>query len=313
MPPFGEVEKDIEGQESDVNYVLVTLFAIAIVLAFLADLITVNILRRFKRLKTQHHNAYIFHAAILNIINVIFMAVNLVLETYRISRNAEVSSFYKLMAHMSVDTMISLLFAEFSLMTLMTIDWYIFTFIPSKSAILRKYKNAVIIATYTYIITVFLYSIVVTLLYGAAGMLSVILFPLNVLLSFIMYIILEIIYFCRRKTLAKSNVILLNISLLKVSPWICLKLFLVFGLVSIGKFLIFHFIAVFFFLVAISSPMLQLIVLYFWDRNYKAALSKIFDCGKTDEAEDIENIEDSREEGGVLYSTNNGEITHVVN
>lgn len=301
-----EMEEEIEDRKlSPVFVLLVT----AIIIAFLADALTVYILRSFKNLQKQHQNIYIFHISVLNLMNLTFTVLSII-GINCTDKNAIVES--KWWVSLPEDIVTSFVFAEFSLITIMTIDWYFFTFTPQRSAIFRKFTSTVIISAYTYVLTVTLYSIVVLIWHGYPGFLSAYLFFGNVLLSLILYLVFGTIYLRRRKRLPKASAVVLNISLIRVLLCIFLIISVLNGAIH-GKIMgVRHYIAAFFLLLVIISPALQLILLYFWDRHYQAALSRIFCCRKSSQRENEENLEESMEEGAVVYSADSAEVTHQV-
>lgn len=314
-------EEEIEGINLNPEFVLAL---ITTIIACIADAVTVYILRRFKKLQKQHHNVYIFHISVLNLLYFAVRVVYIVCINIRLADKQTHGYSYKRYNDVFVSKdppkgwlillihiMASLVFAQLSLYTIMTVDWYMYTFAPQKSAIFRKFKNTIIISTYSYVLTVNFYSIVEFLWHGnVSGLVLSGVFQLgNILLSLILYLVFGSIYLCQRKRLpSRTSAVVLNISLIKVLLWLFFIIAVGIQEVSSNKLGILHSAVVLFWLLLIMSPALQLVLFYFWDPNYKVALSRIFCCRKPSQMEDGIDLEESMQEGAAVYTTNDGEV-----
>lgn len=307
---FEEIEETVEDEPITQKINIAALIVVAaVILALLADVVTVFVVRRFRRLRNQYHNTYILHHSIMNIINFL---VFLILMANEIQwRLIDEPRYYhhKFMLLLA-DIIVSFLFAQCCLVIFMTIDWYLFALFPSKSLKYRKCTTTLIVACYLYVGIVTLYTFIVAMWNGIPGYLSVFLLVITYLISLIFFLILGVIYLCRRKD-ARTNAFTLNLALLKFLIWIPVIITTIIDLVQRMHTYV-HYIAVTCLVISLSSSGIQLVILYFCDRNYKAALSRMFDCGKSSEAEDIEALDESVEEGAMIYNASNGEVHQVV-
>lgn len=299
-----EVEKEIEDASTNTENLLVM---VAIVIACVADAFTVYILRRFKKLLKHHQNIYIFHMSVLNLINFPFTVLAHLGFNYEFTRKTQHVVWWK-WEYLFLDIMTSFIFAQFSLMTIMTIDWYMVTFAPQKSTIFRKFTTSVIVSAYLYVITVSLYSSLVFLWHGYPGFLSIFFALGNIVLSFILYLVFGVIYLRRRKNLPRPNAVALKISVTKI---VVIWLFIITTLFNEAipdTTNVLRILDTFFLLSMIWFPAAQLILLYFWDPNYKALLSRTFCCRTITSTGTVERLDESvEEERAVVYSANNDE------
>lgn len=290
------MEEEVEGGRLNAVYVLIT---VATIIGFLADVITVYTLRRFQKLWKHHQNLYIFHISIFGL-----MTSPCRILYFVTTHNSPPKWWEFLFA----DIIASLIFAQLSLMTIMTVDWYIFTFAPQKSAIFRKYTRTIVISAYLYVLITAALNLIVMLFWlNYKVLFSLLLHIGNILISLVLFPIFGAIYLCRRKSLPpKTNAVALRISLTRVLIWLTSIIATFISELYFEQIEIVHHIAVVFFLFVLISPGLQLILLYCWDPNYKDALSLIFGCRKTShQLESGENQEESAEEGTAVYSTSN--------
>lgn len=284
----GKLEKEIEERNLNLVFVLVV---VAVVLACLADALTVYIFCSFKKLEKHHQNICIFHNSVLNLINFPITVLALVAINYEyITKRHDAPSMQRsgFLLNLLVDVIASIVFAQISLMTFMTIDWYMFTFVPQISATFRKFTKTIIISTYLYALSFTLYSIVVFLWHDYPRFLSAFFIFGNLMFFLILYLVFGTIYLCRRKSLPKANAIPLKISLIRVLTWLCLIISFLTSLITYNN-KIMNIIASCFKLLVVLSPVTQLILLYFWDRNYEAALSRTFCCRVIYETESGQN------------------------
>lgn len=280
-----------EGEETE-DEILFALLLTAVILAGLADAVTLYILRRFKITQKDHQNVYIFHISVLNLINIPFVILALINTVYAV---ADELLWLEWWYFLLMDIIPLFLVAQFYLMAVMTIYWYLFTFAPHTSIKFRKCSNNVIISAYAYVSVIPLFLIVMFYLwYDYYLMLfSVFIVIFTLLLSFILYLTFGVIYLCRRKNLpTTANATALKISLIKVIILLLLITFVWIATLPPAEIGLPDDIVVFFLLLAITSPVLQLILFYFWDANYKAALSKTFCCRKANQTESEENVEE---------------------
>lgn len=301
---YEEIEETVEvGPEYSIDFVLVcTLFTSVAVVAASAEIVTQYIIRKFKRLRNQHHNVYILHHSLFNLVFLLLFTLSIYMHKLNIAM--------KWIHFLTLDAIFTLLFVQSYLTMLMTIDWYLLIFCPSKSAVLRKSTKIIIASAYLYVGIVWLYSLVVTLTHGYPGFLSILLVTLTYLTAIIMLCVFGAIYLCRRKTLLKPNCFVLKIAVLKYFIWLPILMTVPLGIAYRSE--ITRYFAIFFMLLIFLTPAIQLFAFYFWDRNYKAALSRMFDCAKHGEAEDID-LDDSVEEGAMVYNANNGQVEHLIN
>lgn len=274
-----------EEEETD-DVIQFTLLLTAIVIAGLADAVTVYILRRFKMIQRDHQNVYIFHISVLNLISIPFGILALI-DTAEVTDDDELLSpewWYFLL----MNIVPSFVFAQFSLMAVMTIYWYLFTFAPQTSIQFRKYSSNIIISAYVYVSVIPLFSILMFYLWSEYYL---IIFPTvisicTLLFSFILYLTFGLIYFCRRKNLpTTANATVLKMSLIKIIVWLLLITSLWIVTTPSEEIELLDDIVVFFVLLAIITPLLQLILFYFWDTNYKAALFRTFCRRKANQME----------------------------
>lgn len=279
----------------------------AAIFALFAEVVTMYIVRRFKRLWKQHHNVYIFHHSIMNFISVSFLIIGMSTGYYR--RILEYPPYYHdLLAQVLAELVLSILFIQSCFIIFMTIDWYMFAFYPSKSSKFRKCTATLITLCYLYILIVSLYGFTVMVWNGSPGYLSLYLLIISYLISPVILLIFGTIYLCRRKS-SRTNAFVLNMAMLKVFIWIPLLIATYFNL-SINASSFVQYVVFTCLVILLLTSVIQLVVSYFCDRNYKAALSRMFDCGKNAEAEDIDNLEQSVEEGAMVYNATNGQVQH---
>lgn len=302
---FEDIEEEIEPRPKSKHLILIFML-IAIILSFVANLAISYVVRRFKRLRKQHHNTYIFHHAILNLINFLCMLLVMIILW---TNPGNVRYSIIIWIHVFADMITSFLFAGSALTTIMTIDWYISIFSPSKSQKFRKHTNTIIVSAYLYVIFISLYSLSLAL-FSHPGFFSLIPLSLNYVVSSVMFLFFAAIYLCRRKNFPQANPFVLKIAMLEYFMWLpfCMAIFLSLILFpGTGPHA-----ALVCLVVAFLTPVAQLFAFYFWDGDYKAALWRIFDCGERGQAEGVGSCEDSEDEGAMIYTASNGELQHRV-
>lgn len=277
---------------------------IAFLAALFADSATVHIVRRFKKLKMQIPNIYIFHISVLNIMNFVVCVGLIAVELYRNKWHIENLELFVRWMHLVLDVIFSLVFVQFALMTIAIIDWYLYLFAPQKSGKFRKHTSTILTSAYVYLVTVSMYSCAVTVLYGFPGFLSAILLPVIFFVSLILHLGFLVIYQCRRSSLQKPNANLLMIALVRMTLWFTFLLNILNAVINSGKVPFLSYVVVVFLLLTILLPVFQLVLLYLYDENYKTALLKVFNCRRN-----RHDSEDSVEEGAMVYSTSNSVIT----
>lgn len=246
---------------------LVIVTVCAVILSFAADLITLFLLIWFKTFKKQHYNTFILHHTIMNLLNLLWVVLLLIAIHYK---EYSLIEFF-------LDSIFTMLFAENYLFVFMTIDWYVFTFVPSKSTSFRQQTRLILAIIYAYVSVITLYLLIMDYFLNFTVVLSL----LHISLSFISAPVIVLVFggiYLRKKhrSLRKIDFFVSKLATLKYC--VCIAPVCVSLCIAIYRSDFADYIAVCFAVLARLYPVVQIFALYFWNHRYKAALIVVFGC-----------------------------------
>lgn len=265
------------------------LLTIAVVFFFVIcnNVVIMFAIRKFSRLKRHHYNKFIFHSAALDTLNRILIMCSLLSTTLPLPDGLIPAIF-------GSELISALIFADFFLALLTAVDWYIATYRPHKWENFKKWSHSLIVAVYLYICIAALYGLLLDIRRVRSGLSGYFLL-LTACATLVTVVAFSTIHLCRRK---QTSSFPLKIALFKVLIWVP------FALSAIAALLVpfaSHLILVFAVFVAVA-PCEQLLLSYFWDGDYRAALSRMIACKCDGRAGGMEGLDDaSTEEAAVAY------------
>lgn len=251
---------------------VLTVVTATVAVVLLADVIIIMTLHNIKELRKINQNQYIYRIARLDLKKIVCTLMLLYVESYRIS-HATLSSSVPVLRwlHLIVNVIHSLLAAEYFLMIFMAIDWYLGTAaLSTLLATFRKYSKYATVLANVYVMLNMVCSFCTCLIFDDfTGFVSYFLFRFILVVSFIFYLWLIVNYLYYYQNQQEANSVILNTSLVKVSVWLFLTMFIYFfGLERYEYFIT----GLIFLLLASAFPAIQLIILFACSQNHTASL-----------------------------------------
>lgn len=266
-----------------------TLYYIIILMCVLTvtgDIFLLYIIQKFKRLKSQIPYTYIFHAAVMDALDMLArIVVSSIVFKVPVPSLLDLDSF--------VNASATLELSKIAFLVWMTMDWVLATYHPTKSFMLRKYKIVIIISVYVYTICGLGLSFTDTVVIEDP-MLAMVLVYYSFLISIS---VIGVMYSCRRKAYA-SETFALKVASFNVIVW-CATFGLAFLISVLGLNINFYVILLIH--IAPYTSTLQVFLLYMWDINYRECVSTFLSCNTEANGDDVRNGEDTLKEQPMRY------------